>query len=64
MANKKAMMQSTVYKKQSKYQWPADRLTSSEMEILTNWRERTGTPINYLLQNAVVEMDRIIQNGR
>lgn len=48
----------------SKYQWPADRLTDNEMSILHRWREQTGTPINYLLQQTVLELDKIIKNGR
>lgn len=39
------------------YPWPASALTSREMAILTNWREKTGKPITEVLRQAVVEMD-------
>lgn len=48
--------------KDSKYQWPADRLTDDEMSILHCWREQTGTPINHLLKQAVVELNKVIKN--
>ena len=50
-------------KNNSKYQWPADKLTDKEMAILYNWRERTKTPINYLLQQAINELSKIIGKG-
>lgn len=60
MANIKDIAQGTVYQKKGKYQWPANKLTDQEMSILHSWRKRTGTPINHLLQQAIVEMNRII----
>jgi len=48
-------------KKMDKYQWPANKLTNQEMAVLHKWREKTGTPINRLLQQAVIVMDKIIQ---
>ena len=47
----------------SKYQWPADKLTEYEMGILYKWRVRTSTPINTLLKQAVIELDKIIERG-
>jgi len=44
----------------SKYQWPADRISDNEMAILHMWREKTKTPINHLLAQAVKELDKII----
>jgi len=32
-----------------RYQWPASALTDKEMEILYQWRGKTGTPICELL---------------
>lgn len=40
-------------RKPPRYQWPASGLTPAEMAILYNLRERTGTPINKLLKEAV-----------
>ena len=45
----------------NKYQWPADRLSEKEMAILHEWREKTDTPINHLLSQAVILMDKIIK---
>ena len=39
------------------YPWPASALTVHEMAILVDLRERTGTPICRLLQQAVNVMD-------
>ncbi|MCP3966685.1 MAG: hypothetical protein GY718_10095 [Lentisphaerae bacterium] len=47
---------------ESKYQWPASALTPNEMAILNAWRDQTGTPINELIRQAIVEMDKIIEN--
>ena len=46
--------------KNSKYQWPSDKITEEEMSVLHKWREQTGTPINYLLQQAVQTLNKII----
>jgi len=35
------------------YQWPASALTDKEMEILYEWREKTGTPICQLLKQSI-----------
>ena len=43
------------------YQWPASALTVNEMAILSEWKERTGTPITQLIKQAIVEMDKIIR---
>jgi hypothetical protein len=45
----------------SKYQWPADKLTDKEMAILYQWRQKTKTPINHLLRQAIEQLDRIIK---
>ena len=42
------------------YQWPADKLSQEEMAVLYRWCQQTKTPINHLLQQAVVELERII----
>ena len=47
----------------SKYQWPADRISENEMAILHSWREKTKTPINYLLAQAIQELNKIIPKG-
>lgn len=47
-----------------KYQWPADKLTNKEMAILYGWRQKTSTPINHLLRQAIEELNRIIIRGR
>ena len=46
------------------YPWPASALTVNEMAILTKWREETGTPITKLLKQAVVCMDKSIQQKK
>lgn len=46
-------------KQESKYQWPADRVTEKEMAILYKWRKRTGMPINLLVARAIIEMDKM-----
>ena len=46
------------------YQWPADKISKEEMAILHSWRQKTGTPINYLLRQVVVEMEKIIKGRR
>lgn len=46
------------YRKESNtkgYQWPASAITSQEMEILANLRERTGKPITKLIRIAIQE---------
>ena len=43
------------------YQWPASALSANEMAILTEWREKTGTPINQLLKQAIVKCQEIIK---
>ncbi len=48
---------------ETKYQWPADKLTNEEMAILYRWREKTKTPINHLLQQVIIEMEKIIKGG-
>ena len=48
----------------NKYQWPADKLTDTEMTILYEWRRRTGTPINHLLRQAIDEVNKIIVNNQ
>lgn len=48
----------------SKYQWPADKLTDKEMAILYQWRQKTKTPINQLLRQAIEELNKIIIRGR
>lgn len=45
------------------YQWPASKLTGYEMEILAEWRERTGTPISHLLQQTVLKCQEMIVKG-
>ena len=45
----------------NKYQWPADKLTEKEMAILYNWRQRTKIPINQLLAQAIVLLDKIVK---
>ena len=45
-----------------KYQWPSDRLTDKEMVILYKWRQKTKTPINHLLQQAIILMDKLVKN--
>lgn len=48
----------------SKYQWPADKLTDKEMTILYQWRQKTKTPINHLLRQAIEQLDRIIKEAK
>ena len=38
------------------YQWPANKLTATEMAILYRLREATGKPINQLLREAILKM--------
>ena len=38
------------------YQWPADKLTATEMAILYRLREATGKPINQLLREAILKL--------
>ena len=47
----------------SKYQWPADKISENEMAILHSWREKTQTPINHLLAQAIRELNKIIPRG-
>lgn len=48
---------------QDKYQWPANKLTEYEMSILHEWRSNTGTPINHLIKQAIIALDKIIKKG-
>ena len=36
------------------YSWPASALTSDEMRILAEMRDKTGKPISILLKHAVM----------
>lgn len=45
----------------SKYQWPASAIGVREMEILYNWKKRTGTPINELLRQAINVCDKLVE---
>lgn len=45
------------------YQWPASALTGHEMELLTNWREKTGLSISRLLQECVLRVEKEIKGG-
>jgi len=47
--------------KRVRYQWPASALTDKEMEILYQWRGKTGTPICELLREAVEICDILIR---
>ena len=38
------------------YQWPANKLTVTEMAILYRLRQATGKPINQLLREAILKM--------
>ena len=38
------------------YQWPANKLTATEMAILYRLRETTGKPINQLLREAILKL--------
>ena len=38
------------------YQWPANKLTATEMAILYRLREATGKPINQLLREAILKL--------
>ena len=46
------------------YQWPASALTGKEMEILNDWRTRTGTPISHLLRQAILKCNSMITFNR
>jgi len=49
----------------NKYRWPASALTEKEMGFLTDWRQKTGTPISKLLKQAVnVCQDVLKKEGR
>lgn len=48
-------------RKPPRYQWPASSLTPEEMAILYNLRERTGTPINKLLKEAVRKLEEALK---
>ncbi len=39
------------------YQWPANKLTATEMAILYRLREATGKPINQLLREAILKLN-------
>lgn len=43
-----------------RYQWPASGLTAKEMGALYRWKQRTGTPINELIRQAIEYCDKII----
>jgi len=47
--------------RRSKYQWPASGLGVREMEILYDWKKRTGTPINELLRQAIHVCDKLVE---
>ena len=42
------------------YQWPASGLTGREMAILAHWKDITKTPINELLRQCIIEMNRVV----
>ena len=46
-------------KSRPKYQWPANRLTPADMAILYHLREKTGVPINQLLQAVVAQSESL-----
>ena len=46
------------------YPWPASRLSSNEMALLADWREKTGLSICELLRQSVVEIGKIINGGQ
>ncbi len=47
------------------YQWPADRLSTAEMQILLDLRMQTGIPINHLLKLAIeILPDYFESNGK
>ncbi|MCL4704850.1 hypothetical protein KJ068_06800 [bacterium] len=48
-------------RKTPRYQWPASGLTPEEMAILYHLRERTGTPINKLLKEAVRKLGEALK---
>jgi len=39
------------------YPWPASALTSNEMRILVELRDKTGKPISVLLRQAVIAFE-------
>ncbi len=41
------------------YQWPANKLTATEMAILYRLREATGKPINQLLREAILKFGEV-----
>jgi hypothetical protein len=41
------------------YRWPASSLTSKEMAILVNWREKTGIPICQLVKQAILKCNEL-----
>jgi hypothetical protein len=45
------------------YQWPADKLTATEMAILYRLREATGKPINHLLRDAILKLSDSANQG-
>ena len=47
----------------TKYRWPANKITDKEMAILCEWRKKTETPINLLLAQAVTELDKLIKRN-
>lgn len=48
-------------RKPPRYQWPASSLTPEEMAILYHLGERTGTPINKLLKEAVRRLEEALK---
>jgi hypothetical protein len=44
------------------YEWPATRLTSSDMQKLTELRAKTGRPITVLLHEAVALIYEVLMN--
>ena len=40
------------------YPWPASALTSNEMRILVELRDKTGQPITTILRQAVIAFER------
>jgi len=40
------------------YAWPSSALTTNEMRILKEMRDKTGMPISQLLRQAVVEFKK------
>ena len=45
--------------KNSKYQWPADKITQKEMAMLYRMKKKTGLSINELLRKCVKNSKKI-----